>query len=389
MTNGNVDNNIVEYTRTDSINRRSTNINHHSIRAIIAGGGTGGHLFPGIAIARELEKRFEHSEILFVVGHRRMESEILSRYGYNIESINVEGMKGRGWKNGISVITKLPYSFFQSISLINKFSPAFVIGVGGYSSGPFCLASRFKGIPTAIHEQNSYPGLTNRLLSGVVDKVFVSFDESKAYLKGKKLVLTGNPVREELFSDNNIEKRNPDEFTILVVGGSQGAMGINKAFAESLEYLNKNGRHPIVIHQSGKADYNRVTEDYRKKALKGELSPFIEDMKTAYNRADLVISRAGATTIFELAALGKPSILIPYPYATNRHQEINARSLVRMGGAEMILEKNLTREGMANAIIKYMDNRHALKEMGAQAGKMGQKNAAELIVDQILEQVAL
>lgn len=383
MINGNVDNFI------NPINRQSTIINRRFIRAIIAGGGTGGHLFPGIAIARELEKRFEDSVILFVVGRQRMESEILSRYGYSVESINVEGMKGRGWKKGVSVITKLPYSFFQSISLINKFSPALVIGVGGYSSGPFCLAARFKGIPTAIHEQNSYPGLTNRLLSGFVDRVFVSFDESKAYLKGKKLVLTGNPVREEFFSDSDIEKKDPKKFTILVVGGSQGAMAINKAFAESLAYLNNIGRHPVVIHQTGKTDYNRVQEDYLNRDLKGELNPFIQDMKTAYNRADLVISRAGATTIFELAALGKPSILIPYPFATNEHQEINARSLVRVGGAEMILEKDLTREGMANAIIKHMDNRPALEEMGTQAGKMGRRDAAELIVDQLLERIGL
>ena len=316
-----------------------------------------------------------------------MESEILSRYGYRVKSINVEGMKGRGWKKGVSVITKLPYSFFQSISLINKCSPSLVIGVGGYSSGPFCLAARFRGIPTAIHEQNSYPGLTNRLLSAFVDRIFVSFDESKAYFKGKKLSLTGNPVREEFFSDSDLGKKDPNQFTILVVGGSQGAMAINKAFTASLAYLNKNGRHPVVIHQTGKADYNRVKEDYLNKTLKGELSPFIQDMKTAYNNADLVISRAGATTIFELAALGKPSILIPYPYATNQHQEINARSLVRVGGAEMILEKDLTTEGMANAIIKHMDNRPALEEMGTKAGKMGRRDAAALIVDQLLEPI--
>ncbi len=383
MIHENVDNSI------DPINRQSTIINRHFIRAIIAGGGTGGHLFPGIAIARELGKRFEDSEILFVVGRQRMESEILSRYGYKVESINVEGMKGRGWKKGVSVITKLPHSFFQSISLINKFAPALVIGVGGYSSGPFCLAARFKGIPTAIHEQNSYPGLTNRLLSGFVDKVFVSFDESKAYLKGKKLSLTGNPVREEFFSDSDIEKKTPEKFTILVVGGSQGAMAINKTFAEALAYLNINGRSPVVVHQTGKADYNRVQEDYLSRNLKGELSPFIQDMKTAYHQADLVIGRAGATTIFELAALGKPSILIPYPYATNQHQEINARSLVRVGGAEMILEKDLTSEGMASAIIKHMDNRPALEKMGTQARKMGRRDAAELIVDQLLEQIEL
>jgi len=356
-----------------------------TLRGIIAGGGTGGHLFPGIAVARELEKRFENSEILFVIGRQRMESEILSRYGYKVESISVEGMKGRGWKKGLSVIARLPKSFFQSISVIKGFLPDFVLGVGGYSAGPFCLAARFKGIPTAIHEQNSYPGLTNRLLSGFVDRIFVSFEESKAHLKGKKLFLTGNPVREELFSDDRVEQKNQEEFTVLVMGGSQGAMAINKVFAEALEYLNAGKRFPSVIHQTGKADFKRAEKDYRNRGLKGELNPFIQDMATAYKRADIVVSRAGATTIFELAALGKPSVLIPYPYATNQHQEINARSLVRVGGAEMIMESDLTAKGMAQTIIKYMDNRSDLEEMAARAKKMGRRDAARVIADQLLD----
>jgi len=360
-------------------------IQNPNFKAVIAGGGTGGHLFPGIAVARELEKRFEKPEILFVVGRERMESEILSRYGYQVGSISVEGMKGRGWKKGLAVLFKLPKSFFQSLSVIRKFSPAFVLGVGGYSSGPFCLAARYKGIPTAIHEQNSYPGLTNRLLSGFVDRVFISFEESRTYLKGCTQILTGNPVREELFSYCSIEPADRERFTVLVIGGSQGATAINKAFAEALEYLKQQDRHLDVIHQTGKADYARSVEDYRKRNVQGELNPFIQDMATAYNRADLVVSRAGASTIFELAALGKPSVLIPYPFATNRHQEINARSLVQVGGAEMILQNDLTGKTMANVLMKYMDDRTTLKKMGIQAGKIGQKDAAKIIVDHLVE----
>ena len=223
------------------------------------------------------------------------------------------------------------------------------------------------------------------LLSGFVDRVFVSFEESKAHLKGKELFLTGNPVREELFSDDRVEQKNQVEFTILVVGGSQGAMAINKVFAEALEYLNAEKRFPSVIHQTGKADFKRAEKDYRNRDLKGELNPFIQDMNTAYSRADIVVSRAGATTIFELAALGKPSVLIPYPYATNQHQEINARSLVRAGGAEMIIESDLTAKGMAQTIMKFMDNRPALEEMGTRAKKMGRRDAAKEIADQILD----
>jgi UDP-N-acetylglucosamine--N-acetylmuramyl-(pentapeptide) pyrophosphoryl-undecaprenol N-acetylglucosamine transferase len=354
-------------------------------RCVIAGGGTGGHLFPGIAVAKELERRLENAEILFVVGRKKIESEILSRYGYRAMTIDVEGLKGRGWKRGVTVMVRLPKSFLQSVFIIREFSPALVIGMGGYSAGPICLAARFMGIPTAIHEQNSCPGLTNRLLSRFADRVFISFEESRKYFKGRALSLTGNPVRLELFSNKSPEIKDSGEWTILVVGGSQGARAINAAFAESMAYLNSRGRNPDVIHQTGETDYERVVEDYRDKGLKGELVPFIQDMTTAYNRADLVVSRAGATTIFELAALGKPCILIPYPHATNQHQEFNALSLVRAGGAEMIRQSDLDGETLARVLMKYMDDRSALEEMGKRARNIGRPDAAKRIVDQLLE----
>ncbi len=359
----------------------------NTFRGVIAGGGTGGHLFPGIAVAKELERRFENSEILFVAGRQRMEAEILSRYGYQVRSINIEGIKGRGWKKGGSVLFKLPRSFFQSAAIIKEFLPALVLGMGGYSAGPICLSAKFMGIPTAIHEQNSYPGLTNRLLSRFVDRVFISFEESRAHFKGGARFLTGNPVRDELFSNSGLEPEDHEKFTVLVVGGSQGARAINEAFAEMLEYLSIEGRHLQVIHQTGETDYSRVVEDYGDRGLKGEMVPFIQDMTTAYGRADLVVSRAGATTIFELAALGKPSILIPYPYATNKHQEINARSLVQAGGAEMISQSDLTGEAMARILMKYMDDRSALEKMGERAQKMGRRDAAKVIVDQLVEMI--
>lgn len=358
-----------------------------SFRCLIAGGGTGGHLFPGIAVARELEVRFEDTDILFVVGRRRLETTLLARYGYRVISIDVEGIKGRGWKKGFSVMVKLPKSVFQSASIIRNFSPALVLGMGGYSAGPVCLAARYMGIPTAIHEQNSYPGLTNRLLSRIVDRVFISFEESRTHFKAESLFLTGNPIRSELFSDTGKEPDGQKLFTVLVVGGSQGATAINQVFAETLAYMKAKGRNPEVIHQTGKTDYDRVVQDYRNRKLKGELMPFIQDMTTAYNRADLVVSRAGATTVFELAALGKPSILIPYPYATNQHQETNALSLVQAGGAEMIRQNDLSAEGLSRVLTKYMDDKSALKEMGKCAQKIARTDAAKAIVDHLLEMI--
>ena len=356
-------------------------------RCIIAGGGTGGHLFPGIAIARELEERHEEREILFVVGHRRMESNLLGQYGYRVTSIDVEGLKGRGWKKGFSVMVKLPKSIIQSASIIKDFSPSLVLGMGGYSAGPVCLTARFMRIPTAIHEQNAYPGLTNRLLSRIVDRGFISFEESRDHLKIDSMFLTGNPVRNELFSHERMDPEGGKPFTILVMGGSQGATAINKSFVETLAYLNARGRSPAVIHQTGETDYERVVHDYQKKGLKGELLPFIQDMTSAYNRADMVVSRAGATTIFELAALGKPSILIPYPYAANQHQTTNARSLVEAGGARMILQSDLNTETLARILIKYMDDPLALKEMSIRTKKMAHPNAAKIIVDHLLEMI--
>ena len=357
---------------------------------MIAGGGTGGHLFPGVAIAKEIKNRYGRANILFVTGRRKMESDILTDSGFRQASINIEGIKGRGWKKGLMVLIKLPYSLLQSASIIKRFSPHLVIGVGGYSAGPVCMAARIMGIPTAIHEQNSFPGLTNRLLSRIVDRVFISFEQSREHFPGGPLHLTGNPIREELFleesaceEEKRAHERADKRFTILVVGGSQGARAINRAFVKALETLKRKGREPRVIHQTGQTDYANTVEEYRLRKLKGDISPFVQDMALAYHRADIVLSRAGATTVSELAALGKPAILIPYPFAANRHQEINARMLVQAGGAEMIIQKDLRGDGLAGLLIKYMDDNKVLEKMGRRALKAGRRDAARVIVDQL------
>lgn len=354
-------------------------------RCVIAGGGTGGHLFPGIAIAMELERRHANVEILFVVGRRRMESEILARYGYRTAFTDVEGIKGRGWKKGMDVLIGLPKNMLDAAAILRGFSPSFALGMGAYSAGPICLAAKLMGIPAAIHEQNSYPGLTNRLLSRFVDRVFISFAESSAYFKAGSTTITGNPVRHELLSDQVEKDDDLDTFTVLVLGGSQGARAISEAFVEALACLDSKGKRPHVVHQAGTSDYQRTVKDYQDRGVEGEVIPFIEDMAAAYNQADLVVSRAGATTIFELAAMGKPAILIPYPYASNQHQEINARCLAGRGGAEMIRQKDLTGEGLAQTMMRYMDDRAAVKEMGKRARGMARADAAKAIVDELLQ----
>jgi len=354
-------------------------------RLIIAGGGTGGHLFPGIAVASALTARLTDASILFVAGRRPMEKDILCKAGFDAVSIDVEGIKGRGWKKGVPVLLRLPKSIFQSAGVIRRFSPSVVLGVGGYSSGPFCTAAKLMGVPTAIHEQNSYPGVTNRLLSHWVDRIFVSFEQSRTCFRKGEPILTGNPVRPELQQARIGARSKTQPFTILVMGGSQGARAINRVFVEALGLMEDKRKDMAVIHQTGQGDYERVMEDYRHRGLEAEIEPFIADMASAYSRADLVIGRAGASTIFELAAAGKPSILIPYPHATNRHQEINAGELVGVGGAEMILEKDLTAEGLAGVMTRYGDDPSTLRKMGERAHQISRMDAADVIVDQLME----
>jgi len=357
-------------------------------RAIIAGGGTGGHLFPGIAVAREMEKRFDRTRIIFIVGHREMEMNILDRYGYEKQSIDVEGLKGRGLLRSAGVMVRLPKGLYQSVRVIKRVSPEVVLGVGGYTAGPVCLAGRFLGVPTAIHEQNSYPGLTNRILARVVNKVLISYDESRDYFGSASITLTGNPVREELFVPRDNEARAPSRFTILVLGGSQGARAINTAFIDALLHLRKRGLSPDVIHQTGNLDYERVQQKYREHGLDGDVVPFIEDMAGAYGRADLVVSRAGATTLAEIAALGKASVLIPYPYAANQHQDTNARVLERSGGAIVKREQGMSGEDLAYELGELMEHPERVADMGRAALARGRRDAARQIVDQLLEMVS-
>jgi len=314
-----------------------------------------------------------------------MERDIISNAGFETRSIDVEGMLGKGFLPRIRALFKVLIGSIQSLAIMRDFRPHLIVGVGGYSSGPVCLCAWLLGIPTAIHEQNSFPGLTNRILAPLAKKVFISFEESRRYFKRGNLLLSGNPVRDELVHLKPFPKGDNQRFVILVMGGSQGARAINRALIAALKELKAAGLLPFVIHQTGKADLGRVIDDYHALGLDGEVKAFIEDMATAYGRADLVICRAGATTIAELSALGKPSILIPYPYAAHKHQDINAEVLVAMGGADMIVERDLDGSNLAEKIKRYMENREELNRMSSLALKAGRPRAREIIVEQLME----
>jgi len=360
---------------------RSEERKRDSLRVIIAGGGTGGHLFPGVAVGREILSRYPGSKIIFITAGKKMESGILAEAGFERETISVEGIKGQGLIKAIKSISRLPLGIVQSINIIRRFSPKFVFGVGGYSAGPVCLAAWLMKIPGAIHEQNSYPGLTNRLLCRIMDMVFISFEESRAYFPKGRVFLTGNPIRKEFLVGDTVGGKDNKRFTILVTGGSQGATAINEAFLGALGILKDRSMNPLVIHHTGERDFNRIVGEYQKRGFQGDVMPFIRDMPAAYRRADIFVGRAGAGTIFELAAMGKPSILIPYPYAANRHQEANARVLSEIGGAEMLMQNDLNPARLADLLERYMKDRTALQKMGERVRIKARPEAAKEIVN--------
>ncbi len=353
------------------------------IRIIIAGGGTGGHLFPGIAVGNELKKRCPDSDILFVTAGREIESQILDKAGFRQESLNVEGIKGKGILKSLVSVFKLPVSLFQSIGIIKRFSPDIILGVGGYSSGPLCLSGKLMRVPVVIHEQNSYPGLTNRILSRVVDRIFISFEESREHFPAGKFYMTGNPVRDAFTKGARPPARQRDLFRIFVTGGSQGAVAVNSVFIEALSIMKEKGLRPGVTHHAGQFDYERVVKEYNQRGLEGEVSAFIDNMPEAYESADIFIGRAGAGTVFELAAMGRPAILIPLPTSANNHQVSNAMALVKIGGAEMMMQDELDGEKLAERLIEFMNNRGLLVTMGENSRKAARLDSAKVIADQM------
>ena len=354
-------------------------------KVVIAGGGTGGHLFPGIAVANALSERIKLSEIVFAIGNKPIEEEILAPYGYKTVSFKIEGIKGKNPYRVIKALFMIPGSLWQAAFFLKNFKPDVVLGVGGYSSGPVCLAAKLMGIATAIHEQNSYPGLTNRILNKFVDRIFISFEESKKFFCRKKTTLTGNPIRKTFFDPSESVFYKNDIFTIFASGGSQGSTAINDIIIAASCLLKEQGVIFKIIHQSGQSDYERVSALYKDKEIDATVFPFIDDIKTMYAQANIVIARAGASTIFELAAMGKPSILIPFPYAANDHQTENARSIASCGGAFIIPQSNADKHNISNIIKNLIADKDTLKIMGDSAKKLAKPDAAEHIIDELIE----
>jgi UDP-N-acetylglucosamine--N-acetylmuramyl-(pentapeptide) pyrophosphoryl-undecaprenol N-acetylglucosamine transferase len=348
---------------------------------IIAGGGTGGHLFPGIAIAEELLRRNPANRVLFIGTNRGLEKRILGGLGLTLRTIDVEGIKGRGIMNIFASLLKIPGSLWNSFRIIRSFKPDVVAGVGGYASGPAVLAARLMGIQTVIAEQNAVPGLTNRILGRLVHRIFVAFADSRGCFPAGKTVVTGNPVRTAFLADarNNREQKRP--FTVLIFGGSQGAGAINRNVMASLNHLTHLRDKIRFIHQTGEHDRQTVEDAYKKGGFTADVHPFIIAMAEAYDRADLLLCRAGATSIAEITAVGKAAIFIPLPSAAGDHQTKNALLMANAGAAVMIPEKELDGKILAAEMERMFMHPEVIKKMEIASASLGRRDAAKAIVD--------
>jgi UDP-N-acetylglucosamine--N-acetylmuramyl-(pentapeptide) pyrophosphoryl-undecaprenol N-acetylglucosamine transferase len=345
-------------------------------RIIISGGGTGGHLYPALVVGRKLREMDGSIELTYVGTHRDVEKKIMDEHGVRFIPMRIEGLKGRGFRS-LGSLAILPLSFVQSLSILRRTEPGLVIGVGGYSSGPVVLLASWRGIPTLILEQNAHPGFTNRLLGRWVRRAVVAFESSLPYFRGKGVCL-GNPVREEFYALPAKARSGP--LSVLIFGGSQGSRFLNEKVTAALPLLAPLRDRFRIVHQTGTRDLDWVASKYRASGFDADaVAPYISDMPGAFGRADLVVSRAGATTLAEIIAARKAAILVPFAGASEDHQTANARELERIGGAEVIPELRLTSETVAGRLFHYLNQPADLDAMETNLLSLRTENPAAKI----------
>ena len=358
---------------------------------LIAGGGTGGHLFPGIAVARELLARVPDAQVTFVGTAAGLEARVIPRQGFTLELIRSAGLKGKSIASLTRGVALLPLSALDAWQVVSRRRPAVVVGVGGYSSGPVVALAALRGIPTLLMEQNAMPGLTNRTLAKVVKAAAVTYEESIGYF-GSKAFVSGNPVRPEFFGQQGAYDAHgvpPAAARVLVFGGSQGAHAINMAMVEAAPRLAAATPRLAITHQTGERDLEMVRDGYRRARLEARVEPFLFEMDREMTAADVIVCRAGATTLAELMAAGRPSILIPLPTATDDHQRRNAEALVTHGAARMVEQRELTGERLAGEIAALAADQGRRRAMSERAKQMARPDAARVIVDRILTLAAV
>jgi UDP-N-acetylglucosamine--N-acetylmuramyl-(pentapeptide) pyrophosphoryl-undecaprenol N-acetylglucosamine transferase len=378
---------VLEKAHALEISAKSTA--ERSVRILMAAGGTGGHIFPALAVADELRQRSESAsswvryETIFLGTGRGLESRVIPRAGYRLETIQAAGLKGMsGWKRVVNA-AKLPRSAFEAAKLLYRLRPNIVVGIGGYISGPVMLEAALAGIPTLLYEANAVPGFTNKALAPFVRVAAVGFEQA-LNVYGAKGRLTGHPVRQQFYAVRPKDHKAPQ--TILLVGGSQGAHALNMCLVECLPiFLGRGAGNLRFIHQTGETDYNAVGAAYRNQWAGSEVCAFIDNIAEAFSRADLIVCRAGAATVAELAAAGKASILIPYPSATDQHQLQNARALEHAGAACVIEQKDLKPEILVECAMDMLGDRERLAHMEQRARSLASPLAASTIADLIEE----
>jgi UDP-N-acetylglucosamine--N-acetylmuramyl-(pentapeptide) pyrophosphoryl-undecaprenol N-acetylglucosamine transferase len=354
---------------------------------MIAGGGTGGHLFPGIAIAEEIKQAHPDAVIRFVGTARGIEARVLPQLGWDHDFIDVSGLKTVGIVGAIRGLFRLPKAMWQARRVVKTFAPDAVVGVGGYASGPVVLMARLRGVKTAICEQNSIPGLTNKILGKLVRRVFLAFDVTRRFFNPKKIELVGTPIRVVMLkrlaeASSSTLMQSPDApLRIFICGGSLGAVKLNDIASEAVIFLSEN-RTVNVVHQTGKQGFTETEQRYRNAGLgpdKVDCREFIDDMAAQYAAADIIIARAGAATVAELAIAGKPAIFVPYPFAADNHQELNAKEIVDAGGAKMFKQAQLSGDILRAAILDIIDHPQRHKQMATKMASFAKPGAGAAV----------
>ncbi len=345
------------------------------MRIVFSGGGTGGHVYPAIAIADAVRKIKPEAEILFIGANGKLEMEKVPQAGYKIEGLNISGFHRKFTLRNLSFPFKLLASLWKARSILKRFKPDLAIGVGGYASGPTLEMASRMGVPCLIQEQNSFPGKTNRILAKKVQKICVAYDDMEKYFPKEKLVKTGNPIRKIFFEKINVEqsrenyKLDQNKKTVLLFGGSLGAKSLNVAVAESFELL-KSREDIQLIWQAGKLYYDTFRESETALLPNVKILPYLEKMEEAYGAADIVISRAGAITISELAAIGKAAILVPSPNVAEDHQTMNAKALSSVGAAILVEDKTIN-ESLFKEAFALIDNKDKVKLLETKIKSLG------------------
>lgn len=353
-------------------------------RVIFAGGGTGGHVMPALAVAEEMRRRGH--EALFLGVERGMESRLVPRYGFPIRYLRVQGLNRVGLMNAVRGVALLPGSVLTAVKEIRAFKPHAIFSMGGYVSGPVMAAGWLTGTPTVIMEPNAYPGLTSRWTARIVRKALVNFEETLAFFPPGTGRLTGVPVREAFFA---IPKRTPTPpYTIFVTGGSQGSAALNAAMREAWPHFARAGVLVRILHQAGRSQAADLAAAFADSGLDGEVFSFVEDMPSVFAQADLIVGRSGAGAVAELAAARKPSILVPFPRAADQHQLKNARVLASAGAAILLEENVLSGERLAKEVLGLFEDIATLTAMGDRAGTFARSGAARIAADILEEEAA-